>query len=472
MAVPGQVRAAVPESVLKHRYRLDDRIAVGGMGEVWRCTDLALGREVAIKLLRPEYAQDEECLARFRAEGRHTASLSHPNIAQVYDYFEMAPPEPGFLVLELVEGQSLARVLDAGPLDPGRAMGIIAQAATGLEAAHAAGVVHRDIKPGNLLISRDGQVKITDFGVAQVAGAARLTRTGALVGTPAYLAPERAAGGLATPAGDLYALGIVAHHCLTGQVPFDGEPLVVALAHMQREMPPLPPSVPAGVAALVAELTAKDPAARPRSAKDVAIRAGQLRAAQDLPLRAQQPQAAQPAAFPAGQLPSAQDVPVPSGQLRSAPDVAVPAEPPRAVPSRPPGGGARRRWRRLPRAGISVGAALVIAGLVLAGLGWALAAHGPGPPHVRSPGTHPAFQQANRPGAGPRPVASAGPGSTGDASDAGSRSRRHGRSSRPSSKPSAPSPSPSAPSPGSSASPPAPTPSPTCIINLLGIKIC
>ena len=159
MPVPGEARAVEPGSVLKNRYRLDERIAVGGMGEVWRGTDLALAREVAIKLLRPEYVQDEECLARFRAEGRHTASLSDPNIAQVYDYFEPVPPEPGFLVLELVDGQSLARLLDAGPLDPARTMGIIAQAAAGLQAAHAAGVVHRDIKPGNLLVSGDDQVK-------------------------------------------------------------------------------------------------------------------------------------------------------------------------------------------------------------------------------------------------------------------------------------------------------------------------
>ncbi len=411
MAVPRQVRAVVPESVLKHRYRLDDRIAVGGMGEVWRGTDLALRREVAIKLLRPEYVQDEECLARFRAEGRHTASLSHPNIAQVYDYFEMVPPEPGFLVLELVDGQSLARVLDAGPLDSARAMGIIAQAAAGLQAAHAAGVVHRDIKPGNLLVSRDGQVKITDFGVAQVAGAARLTRTGALVGTPAYLAPERAAGGLATPAGDLYALGIVAHQCLTGRVPFDGEPLAVALAHLQQEMPPLPPSVPAGVAALIADLTAKDPSARPPSAQDVAVRAEQLRTA----------------------------------------------------PSRPPGGGARPRWRCLSRAGAPVRAALVIAGLVVASLGLALATYGSAPAHGRSPGTHPASRQADRPGtAWPRPVASPGPSSTGDASKA--RSRPHGRR-RSSRASSAPSPRPSPPLP-------APAPTPSCIINLLGIRVC
>src|SRR5215470_8282622 len=277
MVPPGQVCVVIPGSVLNDRYRLDGRIAFGGTGEVWRGTDLVLGRVVAVKLLRPEWAQDEECLARFRAEGRHAALLSHPNIAQVYDYVEKAPPAPGFLVMELVDGQSLARLLARGPMGPARTVGIVAQAASGLQAAHAAGLVHRDIKPGNLLVGRDDQVKITDFGIAQAPGSARLTRTGTLVGTAAYLAPERATGGVATPASDLYSLGVVAYECLTGQPPFDGEPLAVALAHLQQAMPPLPPSVPAAVAALVADLTAKDPAARPPSAGDVRDRAERLR---------------------------------------------------------------------------------------------------------------------------------------------------------------------------------------------------
>ncbi len=281
--MPSQACAVAPGSVLEHRYRLDDRIALGGVGEVWRGTDLVLRRAVAVKLLRPEYAQDEECLARFRAEGRHAALLCHPNIAQVYDYADKAPPVPGFLVMELVDGQSLARLLAAGPLSPARTMGIVAQAARGLRAAHAAGLVHRDIKPGNLLVGRDDHVKITDFGIAQVAGAARLTRTGTLVGTAAYLAPERAIGGPATPASDLYSLGVVAYECLTGEAPFDGEPLAVALAHLQQTMPPLPPSVPAAVAALVADLTAKDPSARPPSATDVSDRAERLRTVLPLP---------------------------------------------------------------------------------------------------------------------------------------------------------------------------------------------
>jgi eukaryotic-like serine/threonine-protein kinase len=258
------------------RYRLDGRIATGGMGEVWRATDLVLGRPVAVKLLRPGSAGGEEDLARFRAEARHAGALSHPGIAQVYDYCEADPP---CLVMELVDGPCLARLLEGGPLDPAWTMGLIAQAARALAAAHAAGLVHRDIKPQNVLIDRDGQVKVTDFGIASAAGSAPLTRPGALIGTPAYLAPERAAGAPATPAADLYALGIVAYQCLTGRLPFEGEPLAVALAHARQPLPPLPPWVPGEVAALVADLTAKDPRARPASAGQVSSRAEQLRAA-------------------------------------------------------------------------------------------------------------------------------------------------------------------------------------------------
>jgi eukaryotic-like serine/threonine-protein kinase len=263
--------------MLAGRYRLDAPIAAGAVGQVWRSTDLVLGRPVAVKLLRPEYTQHREILTRFRAEARHAGSLSHPGIAQVYDYGDADQPGSPYLVMELVDGPSLARVLASGPLDPARAMDVIAQAAAGLAAAHAAGLVHRDIKPGNLLLAPDGRVKITDFGIAHVAGSAPLTQTGALVGTPAYLAPERAAGGPATPASDLYSLGVVAYQCLAGDVPFSGPPLEILAAHRDRPLPPLPPGVPPGLAALAAELTAKDPAARPASAAVVAERAGRLR---------------------------------------------------------------------------------------------------------------------------------------------------------------------------------------------------
>ena len=268
-----------PGLLLAERYRLDGRIAAGGMGEVWRATDLVLERPVAVKLLRPGYNEHQDNLARFRAEARHAGSLSHPGITQVYDYREANPPYPPYLVMELVDGPSLARLLDGGPIDARRTMDLIAQAAAALQAAHAAGLVHRDIKPGNLLVSRSGLLKITDFGISHVAGSATLTVPGTLIGTPAYLAPERTAGAPAMPAADLYALGIVAFQCLTGKLPFSGPPLAVALAHQERPLPPLPPSVPAEVAALVADLTAKDPWARPASAGEVAQRAEHLRTA-------------------------------------------------------------------------------------------------------------------------------------------------------------------------------------------------
>jgi eukaryotic-like serine/threonine-protein kinase len=263
--------------VLADRYRLDDRIAAGGMGEVWRAVDLVLGRPVAVKLLREDYSQHPETLERFRGEARHTAAVSHPGIARMYDYGEPSPGQPPFLVMELVEGSPLTRLLERGPLVPARTMDIVAQAAAGLDAAHAAGLVHRDIKPGNLLVSPDGTVKITDFGIAYAAGSAPLTRTGALIGTPAYLAPERVNGSSAGPASDLYSLGIVAYECLTGAQPFTGTPMEVALSHQYQSLPPLPPGVPLPVAALVAELTARDPAGRPADAGEVAVRAAHLR---------------------------------------------------------------------------------------------------------------------------------------------------------------------------------------------------
>jgi hypothetical protein len=261
-------------TVLADRYRLDERIAAGSVGEVWRGADVRLNRPVAVKLLRAEFARHPETLARFRAEARHAGSLSHPAIAQIYDYVEADPP---YLVMELVGGSSLAVLLARGPMAPARAMEVIAQAADGLGAAHAAGLVHHDVKPANLLVGQDGQVKITDFGIAHVAGSAPPARPGTVFGTPAYLAPERVAGTAAAPAADLYSLGVVAYECLAGAPPFSGEPLEVASAHRDRAMPPLPAAVPTAVAGFVAELTARDPAQRPATARQVALRARQLK---------------------------------------------------------------------------------------------------------------------------------------------------------------------------------------------------
>ena len=267
---------------LTGRYHLQELIAAGGMGEVWRAMDQVLARPVAVKLLRPEYTRDAVTLARFRAEAQHAGLLNHPGIAQVYDYCDASPESPAYLVMELVAGPSLAVVLAAGRLEPARAADVLAQAAAALGAAHAAGVVHRDIKPGNLLITHDGQVKVTDFGIAHSARTEDLTSTGALIGTMGYLAPERVCGGPATAASDLYALGIVGYECLTGQPPFRGEPLQVALAHRDQELPGFPPwclGQPGGaeLAALIRDLTAKDPAARPATAAEVAARASRIR---------------------------------------------------------------------------------------------------------------------------------------------------------------------------------------------------
>src|SRR6266516_6877741 len=263
--------------LLAGRYRLESQIAAGGVGEVWRGEDTLLTRPVAIKLLRAEYAAQPETLVRFRAEARHTGALSHPAICRVFDYGDPVPPNPAFLVMELVDGPSLAAILIIGPLGAAQTMDVVAQVASGLQAAHASALVHRDIKPANLLISRDGQVKITDFGIAHVAGSVPVTQTGIVMGTPAYLAPERVRGASATPATDLYSLGVVAYECLAGTAPFTGKPLEVAAAHRDLPLPPFPHAVPAEVARLVGELTAKDPAARPASAEEVAARADRLR---------------------------------------------------------------------------------------------------------------------------------------------------------------------------------------------------
>ncbi len=263
-------------TLLGDRYQLDQPIGAGGYSEVWCASDTVLARPVAVKLLHPGYAQHADALVRFHAEAKHAGALAHQNIARVYDYGE-PPGEQPFLVMELIEGPSLAHVLTRGPLPAAHTMDVLAQAACGLEAAHAEGLIHRDIKPGNLLLAPDGTVKVTDFGIAHAVGSAPLTLTGMLLGTPGYLAPERAAGAQATPSTDLYALGIVAYECLAGAPPFAGPALEVTLAHRDRPLPPLPVGLPLEVVAFVMELTAKDPRWRPARADEVARRAAQLR---------------------------------------------------------------------------------------------------------------------------------------------------------------------------------------------------
>ena len=271
--------AGVVDGLLAGRYRLVTRIGAGGNGEVWRARDERLDRDVAVKVLRPELADDEDVRARFRAEARAAGGLRHPGIAAVFDFAESA--DGTWLVLELVDGPALSDVLrTSGRLSVDRTLDVVEQAAAALQAAHDGGVVHRDVKPGNLLLRADGRLSVTDFGIAHAAGAAALTRTGHVVGTAAYLSPEQASGRPVTGAADLYALGVVAHECLSGARPFErDEPVAVLLAHLQAAPPPLPPDVPEPVAALVRRMLAKDPADRPATAREVQRDAGALRRA-------------------------------------------------------------------------------------------------------------------------------------------------------------------------------------------------
>jgi eukaryotic-like serine/threonine-protein kinase len=281
----------VNDHLLGGRYRLSGRIAVGGMGEVWRGTDELLDRAVAVKLLSAAHALDEAFRARFRAEARYAASLSHPNIAQVFDYGETTgneeaaaglPSGGAYLIMELVQGEPLSAVIARQErLSPGDTLRIVSQSADALAAAHEAGIVHRDIKPGNLLVTSDGTTKITDFGIARAmwaAQASHLTQTGMVMGTASYVSPEQATGGTITSASDIYSLGVVAYECLVGEPPFTAEtPVAIAVAHMHRPVPPLPDDVPAPVAELVMNMLAKAPEERPQSARWVADRARQLR---------------------------------------------------------------------------------------------------------------------------------------------------------------------------------------------------
>ncbi len=255
--------------VLQDRYELSSPIATGGMGEVWRGQDRVLGRAVAVKVLRSEYTGDPVFLTRFRTEARLSAGLTHPNVAVLHDYGEVEPASPGgdrlvYLVMELVDGEPLSAVLAReGRLAPERTLDLLGQVASGLAAAHATGVVHRDVKPANLLVRPDGVVKITDFGIAWSAANATVTRTGHVVGTAQYLAPEQVQGQKATPAADVYAWGTVAYECLAGRRPFDGPVAVeVALQRLSEQPAPLPADVPAPVRELVERTLTTDPAAR------------------------------------------------------------------------------------------------------------------------------------------------------------------------------------------------------------------
>jgi eukaryotic-like serine/threonine-protein kinase len=349
---------------LGDRYELGGLVAAGGMGQVWRGTDVLLGRPVAVKVLRSEFTGDPTFLARFRAEAQNAAALSHPNIACVFDYGETVARDGSgetlaYLVMELVEGRPLNQVIrESGGLDTDTTLRILGQTAAGLAEAHRAGMVHRDVKPGNILVTPNGEVKITDFGIAWSARSVALTQTGQVLGTPQYLSPEQAEGRHALPASDVYALGLIGYECLTGHAAFDGENAVtIALKQVREEPEPLPDDLPARVRALIRRALAKDPAQRFADGADFLAAVEAVRAGRTID---EGPSTVVSPAVEGAPAAAAVRSPAPSRRHRATVG---------AAPSRPPG--RRRRSRAvavvlLPLLGLLAGAG--IAAMVLQGL--------------------------------------------------------------------------------------------------------
>jgi len=266
------------DALLNGRYRLVELVGAGGMAQVYRAQDTLLERPVAVKLLRPQYAADEPFLARFLQEARAAANLSHPNVVAVYDVGEdtlpnETSPRP-YIVMEFVAGRDLKAIIEAeAPLSVGWALDIAVQIAQALAHAHEAGLIHRDVKPQNVLVTRDGRVKVADFGIARALATASISEAGVVLGTVHYLSPEQAAGDAATPLSDVYALGVILYEMLAGQLPFTGEtPVAVAVKHLQEE--PVPPRdrnplLPPPVEDLILQAMEKDPAHRFASAQEM-----------------------------------------------------------------------------------------------------------------------------------------------------------------------------------------------------------
>lgn len=320
--------------LLGDRYRLGERVATGGMGAVWRGTDVLLEREVAVKVLLPSLVADPEFTARFRAEARMLAALRHPGVVPVHDVGQAALDDGSqvdYLVMEYVDGEPLsARVRAVGRLDPATAMSVLAQAADALHTAHLAGIVHRDVKPGNLLVKADGTVVLVDFGIARSRAMAGLTAANMVLGTASYMSPEQATGQPVSAATDIYALGAVAYFCLAGQPPFHGDnPLAVALRHAQEDPAPLPADTPPAVAAVVSRALAKRPEDRFGSAAELAAAAADARDATlaSIPVSARPPWAL---AAPTPGTPAA--VPVTPAATPPAPQAAPTPVPPAAPP--------------------------------------------------------------------------------------------------------------------------------------------
>ncbi|HEX8104258.1 MAG TPA: protein kinase [Solirubrobacteraceae bacterium] len=258
---------APTDQLFASRYRLENRLGVGGMSTVQLAFDTRLERYVAVKLLAEHLAEDPGFVARFRREALAAARLVHPNVVQVFDFGLDDASGRQYIVMEHVEGHSCAEILrDQGHLEPADAVDILVQACRGLEYAHRNGVIHRDVKPGNLLRSLDGVVKLADFGIAKASEQSDITRVGSVLGTAAYLAPEQARGEPAGPAADLYSLGVVAYQLLTGRLPYEGLSLT-ELARLQDSGPPerldrVNPGVPPALSAAVLRALHRDPEGR------------------------------------------------------------------------------------------------------------------------------------------------------------------------------------------------------------------
>ncbi|NUQ89129.1 MAG: serine/threonine protein kinase, partial [Glycomyces artemisiae] len=252
--------------VLDGRYRLERRVGGGGMGDVWEGTDTILWRTVAVKVLLADLVDDRGFRERFRREARAIAVMQGPGVVEVYDYGEIEDEDAqlAYLIMEFVDGKPLSRLLGLwGKLGTAETLQVVGGVAEALQVAHAAGIVHRDIKPGNILVRGDGSVVLVDFGIARANHNLTLTTTGVVLGTVTNMSPEQAAGENLTPASDLYSLGVVAHQCLAGAPPFRADtPLGVLSAHLRNAPPPLPAEIPYEVAEIVRRSLQKDPSSR------------------------------------------------------------------------------------------------------------------------------------------------------------------------------------------------------------------